>query len=181
MNALKLLPNYTYKDSLVWHDRWELINGLPYAMSPAPIPKHQLTGANLMYEFGHAIRKQSCKNCKVYEFLDYLITNDTVLQPDCIIVCKPIKKAFLDFAPNIVIEILSPATAIKDRNIKFKIYEKQCIPYFLILDPKKELIEVYALNAKGKYVLKKLNKDMKFSFTLNEGCVITVSLFEIWY
>ena len=30
------LPHYTYEDYLCWEGRWELINGIPYAMTPAP-------------------------------------------------------------------------------------------------------------------------------------------------
>ena len=32
---------YTYEQYKTWDDSWELIDGVPYAMSPAPYPKHQ--------------------------------------------------------------------------------------------------------------------------------------------
>ncbi|NPA51584.1 MAG: Uma2 family endonuclease, partial [Aquificae bacterium] len=38
----KYLPHYTYEDYKNWEGRWELIDGVPYAMSPAPAPKHQI-------------------------------------------------------------------------------------------------------------------------------------------
>ncbi len=38
--ALKLLPHYTYDDYIHWEGQWEIIKGIPYAMSPAPIPAH---------------------------------------------------------------------------------------------------------------------------------------------
>lgn len=31
---------YTYEQYKTWDDSWELIDGVPYAMSPAPYPKH---------------------------------------------------------------------------------------------------------------------------------------------
>ncbi|MBN2825405.1 MAG: hypothetical protein JXQ76_08785 [Campylobacterales bacterium] len=31
---------YTYEDYKEWEDRWELIDGVAYAMSPAPYPTH---------------------------------------------------------------------------------------------------------------------------------------------
>ena len=31
---------YTYEDYKYWEDSWEIIDGIPYAMSPAPYPKH---------------------------------------------------------------------------------------------------------------------------------------------
>jgi len=32
-NAVKLLPHYTYSDYENWEGQWELIDGIPYAMS----------------------------------------------------------------------------------------------------------------------------------------------------
>jgi hypothetical protein len=39
--AIKILPHYTYSDYEQWEGQWELIDGIPYAMSPLPVPKHQ--------------------------------------------------------------------------------------------------------------------------------------------
>ena len=55
-SAIKILPHYTYEDYCQWEGRWELIDGIPYAMSPAPTPHHQRIGANLITEFVNAIR-----------------------------------------------------------------------------------------------------------------------------
>src|SRR5438094_19943 len=123
-SAIKILPHYTYEDYCLWEGRWELIDGIPYAMSPVPTPGHQLAGGNLITEFNISLKKINCKNCKVYEFIDIKIEEHTILQPDVLIVCKPVKKNFLDFPAALVAEILSPATAFKDRHVKFSMYEK---------------------------------------------------------
>ena len=57
MGAVKLLPYYTYKDYCNWEGRWELINGIPFAMSPAPIPRQQWLLANIITELRIALRK----------------------------------------------------------------------------------------------------------------------------
>jgi hypothetical protein len=44
----RLLPHYTYDDWLNWEGQWELIEGIPYAMSPMPVPNHQRIAANLL-------------------------------------------------------------------------------------------------------------------------------------
>ena len=49
-----ILPHYTFEDWLHWEGRWEIIHGLPYAMSPSPVPKHQVTANALGVEFGLA-------------------------------------------------------------------------------------------------------------------------------
>ena len=89
-NAVKILPHYTYDDYVHWEGKWEVIDGIPYAMSPAPVPKHQLISANLIGEFTQQLK--SCKKWKVYQPIDYLIDDDTILQPDSLIVCSEIVK-----------------------------------------------------------------------------------------
>ena len=38
--AHKYLPNYNYEDYCQWERQWELIERIPYAMSPTLIPIH---------------------------------------------------------------------------------------------------------------------------------------------
>ena len=82
---------------------------MPYAMSPAPIPEQQRVSVKLTTRFDKAL--EHCKDCLVYMPLDWKIAEDTIVQPDMLIVSKPIIKKFLDFTPELVIEVLSPSTA----------------------------------------------------------------------
>ena len=179
-SAIKILPHYTYDDYCVWEGRWELIDGIPFAMSPAPSPKHQWVSANLKAELRTGIQKSGCKNCKVYDFIDIKVSENTIIQPDAVVVCNEITKAFLDFPAALIVEILSPATAIKDRNSKFYIYEEQKIPYFIIVDPIKKEIEVYHLKEEGKYQLESLSTAKPYTFQLSPGCSADVILDNIW-
>src|SRR5689334_20691195 len=111
--AHKYLPHYTYDDYLLWEGKWELIDGIPYAMSPAPAPQHQWAANNLGAELRAALKKNGC-NCKVYQPIDYKLSDDTIFNPDLLISCKPIAKTFLDFVPELVVEILSESTGMKD-------------------------------------------------------------------
>ena len=140
--AHKYLPNYTYEDYCQWEGQWELIEGIPFAMSPMPEPIHQTAKGNLYANFEIAFKK-SCKDCKAYLPIDWKIKESTILQPDLLIVCQKIEKKYLDFSPELVVEILSPSTAVKDRNIKKEIYLSQGVKYFLILDPQMKKIEIY--------------------------------------
>jgi Uma2 family endonuclease len=175
--AFKILPHYTYEDWLHWEGRWELIDGIPFAMSPSPVPQHQRVAAELTYLFVSALKKFGCKKCKVYEPLDYKIAEDTILEPDALIVCGNIEKKFLDFPPTLVVEILSPSTALKDRNTKYELYQQQLVKYYLIVDADKELVEIYKLTD-GKYQREKFENS--YAFDLDENCEIEVSLNEIW-
>ncbi|MEP7141502.1 MAG: Uma2 family endonuclease [Ferruginibacter sp.] len=179
-SAIKILPHYTYEDYCQWEGRWELIEGIPYAMTPAPIPRHQWISANVKYELKNATKKSRCKNCKVYDFIDIKVAEDTILQPDAVVVCKDITKPFLDFPASIVVEILSPSTAMKDRNNKFYIYQSEKIPYYIIIDVDKNEIEIYHLKEDGKYQLEKIKPGMTYTFNLDPGCTIDVPLDNIW-
>lgn len=177
--VVKILPHYTYDDYLHWEGKWELIDGIPYAMSPSPVPNHQRINSNLSAEFRFQL-KGKCKGCSVFDPLDYLVKDETVLQPDMLIVCKEIEKKYLDFPPVLVAEILSPSTALKDRYAKFAIYQSQEIKYYLIVSPDLEEVEVYELNnADKQYALKGKGHDFSYGFSLEE-CNAHIEFEEIW-
>ncbi|WP_262915580.1 Uma2 family endonuclease [Niabella ginsengisoli] len=87
------------------------------------------------------------------------------------------QKKFLDFAPSIVVEILSPSTALKDRNTKYQIYEQEKVKYYVIVDIDTESIEIYQLTDE-KYGL--LNFNSNFTFELPDDCSINVQLANIF-
>ncbi len=109
--------------------------------------------------------------------MDYKISDDTILQPDILVVCGEIKNKYLDFVPALVAEILSPSTALKDRPFKFDIYQQQGIPYYLIIDPANNILEIYELKD-GKYLLQNTTKPFTFSF--DAKCIKKVSFFDLF-
>lgn len=174
--AAKYRPHYTYDDYCQWEGRWELIEGMPYAMSPSPVPEHQRVSVLLCIEFEKAIKK--CKKCRVFQPLDWKITEYTIVQPDLLIICDKIEKKFLDFAPALIVEILSPATASKDRGEKMELYQSQRVKYYLIVDPQFKKVEIYEyINAQYEPV--SVNPD-KYLFTLHHNCTTEVNLLDIW-
>jgi Uma2 family endonuclease len=175
--AEKYMPHYTYEDYCLWEGKWELIEGIPYAMSPAPVPQHQRVNGNLFSVFKEALNK-SCNKCKVYLPIDWKIAEDTTVQPDLLIVCKPIEKKYLDFTPALLVEILSPSSAINDRGLKFEIYESQKVKYYLIVDPQFKKIEVYEL-INNKYEPVAVNPS-NYNFLLEENCTINTAFEDIW-
>jgi len=174
--AAKYRPYYTYEDYCVWEGKWELIEGMPYAMSPAPIPAHQSVSVLLSFEFVKALKK--CKNCKVFQPLDWKIGEDTIVQPDLLIVCDKIEKKYLDFPPILVVEILSPATASKDRGEKMELYQSQGVKYYLIADPQFKKLEIYEF-INTQYQPVSLNPET-YPFILNENCTINIDFKDIW-
>ena len=87
-------------------------------------------------------------------------------------------KKYLDFPPALVVEILSPSTAAKDRFTKFPIYQSKSIGYYLIIDPNREEVEVYEL-LDGEYKMTNRGKDIVHDFSFDE-CKASIDFREIW-
>jgi Uma2 family endonuclease len=175
MNAYKLIPNYTYEDYCQWQGNWEVIGGIAFAMSPMPNPQHQYLSNLIANFFLIELKKNKCK-CRVYQPIDLVITENTIVCPDVLIVCKPIEKNFLDFPPDLVVEIFSPTTKMKDQNTKFELYQNFGIKYYVMVDPETQEIFVYQL-VNGKY--QELNKGEEFLY-FEDGCKIGADLTGIF-
>jgi len=153
--------SYTYADYLQWNDneRWELIGGVAYNMSPAPSRKHQEISQNLSRKIGNYLEG---KSCKVYAapFDVRLPLGDeedkrtgNVVQPDIVVVCDSAK---LDDrgctgAPDLIIEILSPSTAKKDMVVKLHLYEKAGVKEYWLVHPTDHTVTVFMLGNDGRY------------------------------
>jgi len=159
--ARKEVERYTYGDYLNWPDeeRWELIEGEAYDMSPAPSRWHQQIAGELFKQIAVFL---TGKKCEAYfaPFDVRLPRADeddsetmTVVQPDIVVVCNPAK---LDNrgcrgAPDLVVEILSPFTASKDQIEKLALYEKHGVKEYWIIHPTDNLLTVRLLEEDGKY------------------------------
>lgn len=176
MNSIAtILPHYTFDDWKHWEGKWELIKGIPHAMSPSPVPKYQRIAGNIFTEFRLPLK--TCSRCAPYQPLDYRVSDDTILQPDMLVVCGEISKQYLDFTPALVVEVLSASTALKDRHTKYGIYEKQGIKYYIIIAPDKEEVEIYEL-IDGEYQLKQNGRSLVHEFSFSE-CSARVDFKEI--
>ncbi|GAB6041238.1 Uma2 family endonuclease [Endothiovibrio diazotrophicus] len=152
---------WTYADYLRWPDdeRWELIEGVAYAMSPAPTRTHQRLSMELSAQI-HA--RVSGSNCEVYaapfdvrlaprEASDEEIT--TVVQPDLSIYCDAsiLDERGAKGSPTLVIEILSPSNSPHDTILKRRLYETNGVPEYWIVDPPNDRIYVFVLK-EGRYL-----------------------------
>ncbi len=175
MRAQRYLPNYTVEDYLRWEGDWELIDGVPSAMSPAPSKQHQFLGVELTVQITNALRglKGSCGNCRVVYETDWVIDNFTVLRPDVTILCDDEKGTTITKAPAVIIEIVSPSSSMKDRNTKLGIYEEQRVPYYMIIDPIRKHYTVFTLE-EDKYT----EQGADATFNLHGGCTITLDMEE---
>lgn len=75
-------------------------------------------------------------------------------QPDVFVILnaglKKVKESHVVGAPDLVVEVASPSTAIDDRNRKYHIYAQAGIPEYWIADPATKTVEVLILEG-GEY------------------------------
>ena len=139
---------YTYADYKNWKGEWELIDGSPISMAPAPIIKHQGLAYKIAMLLGIEIEK--CDKCEVLGEEDWKISDDTVVRPDVVLICDEPNEDYITKAPEIIIEVISPSTAKKDEKYKFSIYESEKVPYYILIYPNENKAKVYKLE-KNKY------------------------------
>ena len=150
---------WTYKDYKNWDlkpgERVELIYGIVYAMS-APNSQHQLISSVLHGEFYNFLKGKTCKAISapfdVRLFYKEDESDDTVVQPDLVVICDPEKigKEGCRGAPDLVIEILSPSNTAMEMDRKKNLYLKAGIQEFWIVNPELKQIEINLME-NGRY------------------------------
>ncbi len=174
------LPHYTYEDYCQWEGRWELIDGIPYAMSPAPSIEHQRIANDIGSFLKNALSNSDCQHCFALQPVDWKIDEQTIVQPDNSIIChEPDHPNYLSRAPELIVEVLSPSTENKDRGIKFRLYEAEGVRYYLLVNPKDRVVKIYEL-VDGKYIKQGDFVREVFSFDLNGKCQFELDFSKIW-
>ena len=162
ISLLEPEATYSYADYLKWtfEERVELIKGKLFRMSPAPRRTHQEIGTVIGNEIYNYLKGRPCK---VYHApFDVRFPSNTgdsddqtftVVQPDICVVCDSAKldDAGCKGAPDLVVEILSPATASKDLNEKYHLYEEHGVKEYWVVYPGENVLEIYDL-IEGRYV-----------------------------
>ena len=178
---------YTYDDYCTWEDgeRWELIDGVAYAMSPAPTWRHQKVSVKLLAQLLEFLRD---KPCEVFHApfdvrLNAEAGDDTVVQPDIVVICDRSKLSGTGCigAPDMVIEILSPGTARHDRLVKFRLYQNAGVREYWIVDPDDRIVCVHLLKD-GGYITRAFGEADRVPVSVLDGLLIdTADLFaDMW-
>lgn len=153
---------YTYADYLSWpeDERVELINGTPY-LQTAPSRIHQEILSELHRQIANFLVD---KHCKVYPAPFHVVLHleeengneddrKNVVEPDLTIVCDQAK---LDDRgckgnPDMIIEIVSPSTARRDKFEKFNLYEQAGIKEYWIIEPEEKILSVFTLQSNQRF------------------------------
>ena len=136
MAIARYIPHYTVDEYRKWEGDWELWSGVPIAMSPSAKRIHQKLCGRLFRILSEKLDSESCSNCEVLFEIDWLVSEDTVLRPDLLVICDHKSSDFVEETPILVAEVLSESTRRRDLLYKRESYQQLGVKYYLIVDPK---------------------------------------------
>ena len=122
----------------------ERIAGRLVAMAPATVNHNRVKG-NIYGVFWMHLRGRTCEVLPDGTAV-YLTETDYYI-PDVMVVCDPekIRPDGIHGAPDLVVEVLSPATARYDRGRKKELYERCGTREYWIVSPEEKSVEQYLL------------------------------------
>ena len=184
--AEELDKKFNYADYLTWPDdeRWEIIEGVVYDISPAPSTEHQRISfelSGILYDF---LKGKQCQAFAAPFDVRFGEDNndadeaiENVVQPDIVVVCekRKIDERGCLGAPDIVIEILSPSTAYKDQTGKLALYERHAVKEYWVFNPDAKYALAYCLEALKYRKPEYLTENDTLESKALEGLIIDLS------
>lgn len=147
-NPAEILGGFCWNDYRQWPDdeRWEVIDGRAYAMSPSPSVRHQMLQARLTAELDLFFRGRPCR--VIAAPMDVRLSDSDIVQPDLLVVCdkQQIKDTHIEGAPALVIEILSKSSEQHDRGRKLALYARYGVAEVWLVKPYPALVEMFRLD-----------------------------------
>lgn len=147
---------YTYADycKLPEGAPYQLIGG-ELVLTPAPSTYHQIVSVKLEFQMVAFVTRQNL-GIVLHAPIDVYLGETETYQPDIIFIAREraniIEPQRINGAPDLVVEILSPATAYYDLRKKFKVYERCGVREYWIVDPEETSVQVFVLK-EGRFVL----------------------------
>lgn len=140
---------WTYEDYRALPEdgnRYEVIDGRLFA-SPAPSPYHQTLSRRIQFLFYPL--EQAGQGQIFNAPIDLLMQGATPVQPDLVFLTSEqaslVTRRALEGVPELLVEILSPSTAGRDRTLKLNKYATCGVPHYWIVDPFARTVEMYRL------------------------------------
>ncbi|MCK6623107.1 MAG: Uma2 family endonuclease [Calditrichaceae bacterium] len=143
---------FTYEDLKNWEPdnfRHEIIEG-EHIMSPSPRIPHQEIVRKLTIFLSKYVEETKLGRIFVSP-VDVVFHESDVCVPDLVFVSTEnlaiVREENIQGAPDLVIEVLSPGSEKRDREVKYKRYAYYGVKEYWIVDPERRLVEVYDLAA----------------------------------
>ena len=140
----------TYADYCALPDdglRYEIVDGLLFA-EPSPRRAHQKAVGNLFAILHAHVRAHGLGEVYVAPF-DVILDPRTTVVPDLVFVVrdrlKIVAERGVEGAPDLLVEVLSPGTARRDRVRKLNAYARYGVRHYWLLDPEAKTVEAFEL------------------------------------
>ncbi|GHU62182.1 hypothetical protein FACS189445_4950 [Spirochaetia bacterium] len=176
--------HYTYADYLAWEtdNRYELMDGAAYMMA-SPSVIHQRLSREFTRQFSNFLLGKPCEvfaaplDVRLFPREDH--TDDTVVQPDLLVVCDKTKlsEGSCDGTPDLVIEIVSPSNTVQGLLKKFNYYLDAGVREYWVVNPDTQTVQVHVLE-KGHFVSTIYKKDDSIPVSILPG--LGIDLKSIW-
>jgi len=174
------LTKLTYQDYLLLPEdgkRYEVIEGDLY-MTPAPLTRHQFIVGRIHHLIMSYFENQGSGTVLVAP-CDVLLSDTDIMQPDLTVVLPgglaTITEKNIQGPPDVVVEVLSPSTAKRDRELKRKRYEHFGVREYWLVDPSTSSLEILRLQ-KGQFMKQvSVNSPDQCSTDLLPGLIIDLS------
>ena len=170
---------YTVDDYLARPDeypRYELLEGELIEMV-SPTSRHQRISRQLFTALNTHCAAHDLGEV-FYAPLDVILSRTVVVQPDLLFISKARRAELIGEritgAPDLVIEILSPATSARDFNQKRKLYARHGVKEYWIVDPDDETIEVQRLQGNVFSTVALFEKGQTLTSPMFEGLNVDV-------
>jgi len=136
--------------------RHELLEG-EFVATPSPTFEHQSILSELVWQITTHVKENDLGTC-LQAPCDVVLSDETVLQPDFLFIASDRVDGLreghaLAGAPDLVVEVLSPETARRDRTEKRELYAAAGVPWMVVADPEERTAEVFELADDGRYSL----------------------------
>ncbi len=156
--------------------RYELLGG-ELVVVPSPTWRHQDISRRLQFQL-QAFVEEHKLGYVVYAPLDVVLSEEDVVQPDILYISHErasiIREDGVYGAPNLIIEILSPTTAERDRTFKKTLYARHGVPEYWIVDPALNTVEVFTLGEEGYERVALYNREDALHSPLLQGLEISL-------
>ena len=170
-----------YQDYLAFPDdglRHEIIDGVHY-VTASPFTYHQTLSRRIQFQLYTQIELRGLG--EVFDAPTCLQLSEVdIVEPDLVIVLRDnhtiIQRAKIDGIPDLIVEILSPSTAARDRGVKQEIFRRAGVPEYWIVDPDEHVVDQFVLRSERYELLGKQQQRIEFQGISG----VAVDLSQVW-
>ena len=148
---------FTVDDFMQFPDdgkRHEIIDGVHY-VTPSPVTRHQAILGRLYLSLGNFLAGQPGLGRVFFAPFDVIFSRYDVVEPDLLVIAgdqlEILTTKNVQGAPAIVVEILSPGTRKVDELLKRRLFEREGVRDYWLVDPELDLVKVFRRDAEGGF------------------------------